>query len=535
MNRLKRRLVVNGAVSILAILSTLALSVGAQAETWELANTPGFGTSNNRVIIPLVEFDGDLYAGTSNPSSGGELWRSSDGTTWALVPQSAGGFGNDNNESVWPSPVFNEDLYVHTADNNVTGAEIWRSSNGTDWTTVTPSGFGSTDNYSINQLEVFNGWLYAGAENSVDGVGLWRSANGDSWEQVNSPGFGDSANNQIWLTFFNDYFYAGTGKNNFTGGQLWRSASADSTSSWTTATVDGFGNSDNTRLMAATGGILDGYLYINTANSVDGGQLFRSSNGTTWDESTTPGFGDVANYKVQAPFSVNGKLYAGTNNNNGLQIWVTSDGTSWTTATPDGFGDSNNVGSWIFTAYKGRVYVGTQNNTDGGEIWALSFDNIPSGSNVSTDLATGVTIEFSSVSSGGSAAVNISNEPPADEPSGFSLLGTYYDISTNATYSGDITITIPYDESQVVGDEEDLELFHWDGTSWEVVPSTVDTVGNTITGQVSSLSIIASGSANAGSPATGMNANWLVFLAFSLTLIGGYLVLKNRTDLFRQI
>lgn len=272
--------------------------------------------------------------------------------------------------------------------------------------------------------------------------------------------------------------------------------------------------------------VFNGGLYLGTRNNATGGQIWRTADGTTWVQDAF-GDNDPNNLDIKpGPAISNGYLYAGTQNpTTGGEVWRTSNGTTWEQANIDGFGDANNKKAHQSVVFQGRVFIGTDNFIEGGGIWALSHDNIPSGSNVSTDLAGGVSIEFANVSVGGSASVH-TTEAPGDSPSGFSLLGTYYDISTDASYSGDITLTIPYDEAQVTGNEEDLQLFHWNGNSWETVPSTADTVNNTVTGLSSSLSPFALGGPAVPDPGppTGLNSAWLALIALTLTLSGAYLI-----------
>ena len=65
-----------------------------------------------------------LYVGTRNTSTGAEVWRSSDGTTWTQV--NTDGFGDSNNGGAYSMAVLGSYLYVGTR-NTSTGAEVWRS------------------------------------------------------------------------------------------------------------------------------------------------------------------------------------------------------------------------------------------------------------------------------------------------------------------------------------------------------------------------------------------------------------------------
>ena len=123
------------------------------------------------------------------------------------------------------------------------------------------------------------------------------------------------------------------------------------------------------------------------------------------------------------------------------------------------------------------------------------------GSDVSvSDAESGVTVTFDNVDGAGITTCEMTDGGPPP-PSGFRLLpvGIYYEINTTATYTGDITICINYDDSGMTeGQEGALKLKHFDETLGQWVDITdpdeppdnpnPDTVNNVICGTVSSLS-----------------------------------------------
>ncbi|MHA2334749.1 MAG: right-handed parallel beta-helix repeat-containing protein, partial [Candidatus Hodarchaeales archaeon] len=122
--------------------------------------------------------------------------------------------------------------------------------------------------------------------------------------------------------------------------------------------------------------------------------------------------------------------------------------------------------------------------------WAVTT---PEGTNVIVeDPKSGVQIIYDEITGEGISSVSVSEEEPSS-PSGFEVTGIYYEIEATATYAGSITIAIRYDESLVIGNEQDLKLMHWDdGTqNWIDVTTYVDTINNIIFGEVTSLSIFA--------------------------------------------
>ena len=100
-------------------------------------------------LIMSMEFNGKIYAGTwSDNINGGEVWRSSNGTTWTQVVND--GFGNITNAEVFRFEVFNNVLYASAGTDEINGGEIWRSDTGDsgDWQKVVDNGFGDTNNLS---------------------------------------------------------------------------------------------------------------------------------------------------------------------------------------------------------------------------------------------------------------------------------------------------------------------------------------------------------------------------------------------------
>jgi len=78
-------------------------------------------------------------------------------------------------------------------------------------------------------------------------------------------------------------------------------------------------------------------------------------------------------------------------------------------------------------------------------------------------------------------------EPPP--PSGFQLLGNYYDITTTANYNGTIIICFTYNDNGLTEiQEQNLQLLHYNNDQWEIITTTLDTNINNICGHTDSLS-----------------------------------------------
>ena len=138
------------------------------------------------------------------------------------------GFGNKNNNHPGAFAVFQEALYVGVR-NDSQGGQLWRSSDGQQWTQVIGNGFGDLNNYMIESLAVFDNGLYAIASNGETGIEVWRTQDSVDWQQVNGDGFGSLTNHwTLWgnaTTAFNDALYIGV-TNYASGATLWRSQPA---------------------------------------------------------------------------------------------------------------------------------------------------------------------------------------------------------------------------------------------------------------------------------------------------------------------
>jgi hypothetical protein len=125
--------------------------------------------------------------------------------------------------------------------------------------------------------------------------------------------------------------------------------------------------------------------------------------------------------------------------------------------------------------------------------------NTPSGSDVSvrlnggTDVLAGMDVTFSSVTTGGTTSVVTRTEGPPPPP-GFKIVGLgdvplYFDINTDVSYSGALTLCVRYDETQVEGPEAALRLMHRVDDGYVDVTTSVDEANDIICGSTTHLSI----------------------------------------------
>jgi hypothetical protein len=346
--------------------------------SWTQVNEDGFGDANNWGTIRLYVSGDYLYAGTGN-NSGAQIHRTSDGTTWEAV--TSDGFGDTENYEFHAFADLDGYLYASTleaaAPANPTGAEIWRSQTGSagSWVQVNTDGFGSADNTGARAMAVFGGYLYVGTDNDTTGSEVWRTSDGTTWEQINTDGFGDAVNSDSRaLKVYNNYLYAGV-YNGTAGGKLFRFPSdGDENSDWVEVVDDGFGDASNVVPLFLEE--FDGYLYAGALNSDDGAELWRSASGDSgsWESVVTDGFGNNNNTWISYQGAVvNSVFWVGTRNGtDGAQLWYSTDGTSFTQEGSDGFGDANNYALYATEFGEmspGRLYVGFSNSVGGTEIW----------------------------------------------------------------------------------------------------------------------------------------------------------------------
>jgi hypothetical protein len=154
---------------------------------------------------------------------------------------------------------------------------------------------------------------------------------------------------------------------------------------------------------------------------------------------------------------------------------------------------------WNGTAWQDvTTSLDTLNDVVSAEVPALSTVFIgnpwreaetPAGTDV-TITPGDLIMTFHSVTTSGTTTVSTSGVNPASPiDDSLSCVGrVFVDISTAATYSGPVTVGVRYTELDVVRDESDLRLYHWNGTEWEDITTRVDTDNNVVYGEVANLS-----------------------------------------------
>lgn len=334
---------------------------------WSQMNINGFGDkTNDGSGINLRVFGDHLYAALGH-DAGAHMWRTADGSSWTQV--TGNGLGNPDNGFIRLGAVFGNDLFV-MAWNEATGCEVFRSSDGLIWAQVASHGFGDANNVGAGVMMDFDGYLYATTWNYSTGMEVWRTGDGTTWVQVNDDGFGD-ANNVVpsSIAVFGERLYVAV--SNFdTGTELWRTSNG---TDWEQVNDDGFGDPMN---HWPTTAVYDGYLYVGTANDSDdtyvgtSTQIWRSADGTTWNQVVGDGFGDDTNGGSDTLTVFDSALYSATyNRTSGTQIRKTIDGIHWEKVALDGWGDSNNYSTYGKAVFKNHFFLAAANEINGAEVW----------------------------------------------------------------------------------------------------------------------------------------------------------------------
>ncbi len=372
---------------------------------WVQSNINGFGSPRNLGILSLTPFHSRLYAGTFNPSTGAQLWRLDDVGWTAVITD---GFGSGRNVGIDHLIEFNGYLYAGTwnydyGQDQTYGGEVWRSADGERWTRIADKGFGVPTNGEVFRFAVFSDTLYAGTRSYADdrGAEIWRSRTGiaGDWNRAVENGLSNPRNSAV-RTFevFSDTLFAGI-SNYDEGGEIWRSTDG---LTWTQVLTGGFGSAE--RISVAALASFENHLYASTTGGT-GAQVWRcqACDGSDWEKVVADGFGNRDNSQASALEVFDNHLYFVVGNlTSGLEVWRTGDGVNWEQLVAGGFGDSNNISTgWdnAVAVFNGSLYAGTWNSANGGEVWqkkvlAADFTASP------TEGVLPLTVTFTNTSTG---------------------------------------------------------------------------------------------------------------------------------------
>ena len=332
-------------------------------------HTPGFGHLDNVENVPSVVYGGQVYIGTKNDSTGGELWKWPGSGNPVLVQGNGWGEGWAS-DAVIPFGVVGDKLVVtlnNTGGPPAGGIRIheW---DGHAWSLLVgpgasiQGGFGNANNRRVPRLcdtRPFKGKLIIPVENITDGLQVY-AYDGTAFKLVGHPGPG------YWAA------------------------------------------SMNTGITAISS--IEGKLYMGVGDTfgLQPGELW-SYDGSGWKLEASGGLGNANNTMVQ-PLIRGDEVYAGTrNNSNGCRAYKRT-GTDFAPISNAGFGPGIDNTAVFLSSFNGRLLGFTANWTDGAQVWATpippSIDRLVPDSG---PAGTTVTIEghdFGTTRGSGSVSLN---------------------------------------------------------------------------------------------------------------------------------
>jgi len=219
------------------------------------------------------------------------------------------------------------------------------------WTAASPSGFGKRAVSGVASLASFRGALYAGTtvEPTRDGAAaiLRADAAGD-WDAVVDGDVGHpDARSVASMVAHGDRLYAGVG--------VW----------CRTETPDSAAPTDTQAWLGAE--CRDG------PGAAEGGEVWSTADGSTWDVDVSGGLGDVAQAEVSALGVHDGVLYAGTTSRDaerGARIWRQGAGGAWEVGSTGDLGaDFGNAAVTAMASFTGTLWAGTCHRSGAGQLW----------------------------------------------------------------------------------------------------------------------------------------------------------------------
>ena len=344
---------------------------------WQQSNLNGFADPGKQWMWGLEPFKDYLYASSEGSTDWGELWRMSDSTGWSQVSS----FGKANQWLIADMTEFNNRLYASTYED--AGAGIWRSDDGLTWSQVYTGNVATDYNQGIWNMVVYSNTIYAVTEvtgSSPHGAQILKSSTGDSssWTPAAPDGFGEPLNVFGSFQVYDSCLYIATENYNIAlgkdyGAQMHRTCDG---SSWDRVDNLSFGDTSNAFVSAME--VFSNTLYISTgySGSSTGAQLYRCQlcDGTDWEHVADDWLGNPHTDGRAVMINSNGWLYWMIYNGykEGTVVWRTKNGSSWQQVGFAGFGDGNNLGpagDQSAAIFKNRLFFGSRNTANGGEIW----------------------------------------------------------------------------------------------------------------------------------------------------------------------
>lgn len=182
--------------------STDELWNSTNGTNWASTDTGGTLTALGRHEHTLTVFNGRMYliGGTDNDRNVlSDIWVTDDGITWSRLYENAP-FGDVSGHA---TVVLNGRMYVIGVSRVTGGTKSWSTSNGTDWIEENDNAF---PGLKRNKATVFNNAIYiVGGDKATSELTneIWRSSNGADWSLVTQTGMALPAIKRHTVTTFN--------------------------------------------------------------------------------------------------------------------------------------------------------------------------------------------------------------------------------------------------------------------------------------------------------------------------------------------
>ena len=323
----------SGEVSLATALATEGSSEMAVFEVQDGRGDSGRFTLSLRVAVVEAMYLIGGHSGTPNSHSN-QVWRSTNGADWTRI--ASGPFsGRASHQAV----SHDGSLWVIGGDDGAYRNDVWRSADGINWVSVAVSG----DVFStrrLHQVVSYGGSLWVvGGQRSAFRLknDVWRSKDGVNWVSVAVSGQKFSARyfHQVVSHGGSLWFLGGWDSRNIVENDVWRSADGRT---WSRV-ISSFPRRGAHQAVSHGGNlwVLGGCAPENFV-CVDKDDVWRSADGRTWNRVTlATGFSARQGHQL---FSYRGSLWVVGGSTAGStvssyrnDVWRSADGRSWTQVT----------------------------------------------------------------------------------------------------------------------------------------------------------------------------------------------------------
>lgn len=346
-------------------------------DNWEQVVSNGFGDTKNHEA-KMMDVNGSLYVSTSNTNLHPAIYKTDDGVNFQKVYELKTPYGNGYYmyrilDFKYLDLGVNSGLYAISDDWYGT-CYLTKLNSDNTFTTI---GFGNRD-WWTKDIASLNGFAYAGFYNDWN---LWFTMRRTqdpmaktTWLNVSESAFGkDPATNKQYANMdtdasavFKGYLYIGTYNYGYfgrttSGAQIWRTSDG---TTWQQVVGNGFGSVNRSSISHMT--VFGGYLYATTAEAFGSNYIYRTKDGISWElafqgMSSEPYFGDITSYM--------GRLYLTTYNWGG-RVYSSADGKIWAPVS-NPYINNNSQNSLVgdLHPFKNSLYVNTRNMISGTNIF----------------------------------------------------------------------------------------------------------------------------------------------------------------------